>query len=133
MAWTIDYTANNTFSQFHMDTNKYIFCRGSVGSGKSSGCIMHCFLNAMKQPPGLDGVRRSKYAVLRASYPNLKSTTIDSWKNDWFGPLIDVVYDIPIRGEIKVAHPDGKTEIEMKLIFLALDRERMSTSCSHFR
>jgi hypothetical protein len=77
----------------------------------------------MKQPPGLDGVRRSKYAVLRASYPNLKSTTIDSWINDWFGPLINVVYDIPIRGEINMMHPDGKTQIEMKLVFLALDRE----------
>jgi hypothetical protein len=123
MSWNIEYTANDTFARFHMDKSKYMFCRGSVGSGKSSGCIMHCFLNALKQPPGLDGVRRSKYAVLRASYPNLKSTTIDSWKNDWFGPLIDVVYDIPIRGSIVMGHPDGKTSIEMKLIFLALDRE----------
>jgi hypothetical protein len=106
-----------------MCDEKYMFIRGSVGSGKSSGCIMHLFLNAMDQPPGLDGVRRSKYAVLRASYPNLKSTTIDSWINDWFGPLINVVYDIPIRGEINMQHPDGKTWIEMKLIFLALDRE----------
>jgi hypothetical protein len=118
-----EYTANNTFAQVHMDPAKYLFIRGSVGSGKSSGCILHCFLNALEQPPGIDGVRRSKYAVLRASYPNLKSTTIDSWINDWFGPLINVVYDIPIRGEILMDHPDGKTKVEMKLIFLALDRE----------
>jgi len=121
--FSFEYVANNTFAQVHMDDAKYLFIRGSVGSGKSSGCILHCFLNALKQPPGLDGVRRSKYAVLRASYPNLKSTTIDSWINDWFGPLINVVYDIPIRGEIKLDHPDGKTKVEMKLVFLALDRE----------
>lgn len=121
--FNLEYTANNTFAKVHHDTSRYIFIRGSVGSGKSSGCIMHCFLNAMKQAPDLDGVRRSKYAVIRASYPNLKSTTIDSWKNDWFGPLINVVYDIPIRGEVVMAHPDGKTTIEMKLVFLALDRE----------
>ena len=119
-----EYTANNTFAQVHMDTSKYIFIRGSVGSGKSSGCILHCFLNACKQAPGLDGVRRSKYAVIRASYPNLKSTTIDSWINDWFGPLINVVYDVPIRGEIVMPSPmDDGTTIEMKLVFLALDRE----------
>ena len=118
-----EYTANATFAQVHMDTAKYLFIRGSVGSGKSSGCILHCYINAMEQPPGVDGVRRSKYAILRASYPNLKSTTIDSWINDWFGPLINVVYDIPIRGEIMMDHPDGITKIEMKLIFLALDRE----------
>ena len=121
--FSLDYTANNTFAQVHMDINKYIFIRGSVGSGKSSGCILHIFLNAMKQAPGLDGVRRSKYAVLRASYPNLKSTTIDSWVNDWFGPTIEIVYDIPIRGIVRMNHPDGKTSIEMKLVFLALDRE----------
>jgi len=121
--FSLDYTANQTLARVHHSDAKYIFIRGSVGSGKSSGCIMHLFLNAMEQPPGLDGVRRSKYAVLRASYPNLKSTTIDSWINDWFGPLINVVYDIPIRGEIKMMHPDNKTMIEMKLVFLALDRE----------
>lgn len=122
--WTFQYTANNTFAQVHMDTSKYIFIRGSVGSGKSSGCILHCYLNAMKQAPGLDGVRRSKYAILRASYPNLKSTTIDSWINDWFGPLINIAYDTPIRGEIIMPSPmDDGTTIEMKLVFIALDRE----------
>ena len=121
--FSLDYIANNTFAQVHQDTNKYIFIRGSVGSGKSSGCILHMFLNAMKQYPDLSGVRRSKYAVLRASYPNLKSTTIDSWITDWFGPTIDIVYDIPIRGLIRMNHPDGKTSIEMKLVFIALDRE----------
>lgn len=121
--FSFEYIANNTFAQVHQTEAKYLFIRGSVGSGKSSGCILHCFLNALEQPPGLDGVRRSKYAVLRASYPNLKSTTIDSWINDWFGPLINVVYDIPIRGEIIMDHPDGITTIEMKLVFLALDRE----------
>lgn len=118
-----DYTANDTFAQVHQSDGKYLFIRGSVGSGKSSGCILHCFLNAMAQAPGLDGVRRSRYAILRASYPNLKSTTIDSWVTDWFGPLINIVYDTPIRGEILMDHPDGKTTIEMKLVFIALDRE----------
>ena len=123
-AFEFEYTANNTFAQVHMDTSKYIFIRGSVGSGKSSGCILHCFLNAMKQAPGIDGIRRSKYAVIRASYPNLKSTTIDSWINDWFGPLINIVYDVPIRGEINMVSPmDDGTTIEMKLVFIALDRE----------
>lgn len=121
--FTFNYVANPTFAQVHTDPAKYLFIRGSVGSGKSSGCILHCFLNAMKQAPHTDGVRRSKYAVIRASYPNLKSTTIDSWENDWFGPLIKIVYDVPIRGTVRMQHPDGLTEIEMKLVFLALDRE----------
>lgn len=122
MDWEIDYIANDTLAQVHQSDSKYMFIRGSVGSGKSSGCIMHCFLNAMEQAPDLNGVRRSRYGILRATYPNLKSTTVESWK-EWFGPLVKIVYDIPIRGTVKIAHPDGKTTVEMELVFLALDRE----------
>jgi len=122
MDWELDYIANDTLAQVHQSDSKYMFIRGSVGSGKSSGCIMHCFLNAMEQAPDLNGVRRSRYGILRATYPNLKSTTVESWK-EWFGPTVKIVYDIPIRGTVKMPHPDGRTTIEMELVFLALDRE----------
>ena len=70
--WQLDYVANDTFAQVHVASEKYLFIRGSVGSGKSSGCILHCFLNALEQAPDLNGIRKSKYGVLRATYPNLK-------------------------------------------------------------
>ena len=120
--WDLDYIANDTFAQVHQSNKKFLFIRGSVGSGKSSGCILHCFLSAMEQAPDVNGVRKSKYGILRATYPNLKSTTVESWK-EWFGPTVSIVYDIPIRGQIRMNHPDGKTTIEMDLVFLALDRE----------
>jgi len=107
-------------SYFVARYNNKIFITGN--SGKSSGCIMHCFLNAMKQKPQYDGVRRSCYGVLRSSYPALKSTVIKSWK-EWFGKLIKIVYDVPIRGLLTLPHPDGLTKIEMELVFIALDRE----------
>lgn len=116
------YDANETFAQIHQDMRKYLFCRGPVGSGKSSGCIWHILLNAFKQEPMWDGIRRARYGVLRASYPALKSTVIKSWK-DWFKNLIEIVYDTPIRGNIKMPHPDGKTHMEIELVFIALDRE----------
>jgi hypothetical protein len=75
----------------------------------------------LNQTPSSDGVRRTKFGVLRASYPALKSTVIKTWK-DWFKDLLKVVYDIPIRGEIRIPLPDG-TKIEMDLVFIALDRE----------
>ena len=118
MDWELDYIANDTFAQVHVASEKYMFIRGSVGSGKSSGCILHCFLNALEQAPDLNGVRKAKYGVLRATYPNLKSTTVESWK-EWFGPTIKIVYDIPIRGTVEMNHPDGRTTVEMKLTFLA--------------
>jgi len=118
----LNYVANKTFAQIHQDPRKYLFCRGPVGSGKSSGCIWHILLNAFKQNPMWDGIRRSRYGVIRASYPALKSTVIKSWQH-WFKGLINIVYDTPIRGEIKMPHPDGKTEVHIELVFIALDRE----------
>jgi len=117
----LDYNVIPTFAQVHQDHAKYIFIRGPVGSGKSSGCIWQCFLAALEQTPNLNGIRRTKFGVLRASYPALKSTVIKSWQ-DWFGSLLNIVYDIPIRGEIRMALPDG-THVEMDLVFIALDRE----------
>lgn len=119
---SFEYFANRTFAQVHQDSNRFLFIRGPVGSGKSIGCIMHLFLNAMNQEPSPDGVRRTKFGVIRATYPALKTTVVASWR-DWFGPLLKIVYDIPIRGHLKMPHPDGKTTVEMNVVFIALDRE----------
>lgn len=82
---------------------------------------MHCFLTAMRQEPDSDGVRRTRFGVLRASYPALKSTVILSWKS-WFKKAITIVYDTPIRGMVEMSLDDG-TKLEMELVFIALDRE----------
>ena len=118
----LNYTSVPTFAQIHLDPNKYIFCMGPVGSGKSSGCIWHIVLNGLLQVPQYDGVRRSRYGVLRATYPALKSTVVKSWQN-WFKNLITITYDVPIRGMIRLPHPDGQTSVEIEIVFIALDRE----------
>lgn len=82
---------------------------------------MHLFMNAMNQEPNHRGVRRTRYAVLRSTYPALKTTVVKSWR-DWFESNIRVVYDVPIRGEINMPLADG-TRMEMEVHFLALDRE----------
>lgn len=123
----LTYKANNTMSRVHQDTNKYQFVRGSVGSGKTVGCIWHLFLNALEQKPQPDGTRRSRYAIIRASYPTLKSTVIKSmtqWFNEKSGQkLLNVVYDVPIRANMNFQHPDGQTKVDIEFIFIALDRE----------
>jgi len=117
----ISYFANATFLQVHRDPNPYLFVRGPVGSGKSSGCIMHLFMNAMNQDPDDNGVRKTRFAVLRSTYPALKSTVVKSWI-DWFGDHIKIVYDVPIRGTIEMPLVDG-TKLDIEIFFIALDRE----------
>lgn len=119
--FNLSYQATPTFQKVHRDPSSYIFVRGPVGSGKSSGCIWHLFLNAIHQEPNSRGVRTPHYAVIRSTYPELKSTTIKSW-TQWFGPLLKMTYATPIKGRIEMPLADG-TQLDMELTFIALDRE----------
>jgi hypothetical protein len=56
--------------------------RGPLGSGKSTGCSVEILRRSQMQQPSPDGVRRTRWAVIRNSYPELKSTTIRTWQ-EW--------------------------------------------------
>ena len=57
--------------------------RGPFGSGKSTACVFEIMRRAREQPAGFDGVRRSRWAILRNTYPELRTTTIKTW-HQWF-------------------------------------------------
>ena len=118
----INYKVLPTFAKVHQDPGPYIFVMGPVGSGKSSGCIFQAFLNAMRQVPDKDGVRHSRHLVVRATYPALKSTTINSWI-DWFKDKITITYSTPIVGKIRYPLSDGTT-VDMVIYFIAVDDDR---------
>jgi hypothetical protein len=117
----INYTALPTFAKLHKDPNLYLFCMGPVGSGKSSGCIMHVLLNAVMQNPDSRGIRESRYAIIRSSFPKLKSTTIKTWKL-WFKDQVQVTYGSPIVGKMNFPLADG-TKVETELLFLPLETD----------
>lgn len=99
--------------------------RGPWGSGKSVGCCGKLFLAACMQEPDRSGVRRSRWFVVRNTYPDLQETTVKTWLS-WFpeevyGPLRR---SRPFQHVIKVPGPlhSGKpTRVEMEVLFLALD------------
>lgn len=58
---------------------------GPVGSGKSSGCVAEIIRRAAEQEPGPDGKRRSRFAVVRNTYGELRDTTrktIEQWLDE---------------------------------------------------
>lgn len=65
--------------QFLLDDSFVQGIRGPIGSGKSTACVMKILRYAKRQPPGADGVRRSRWAVIRNTFPELKTTTIKTW------------------------------------------------------
>ena len=69
--------------QFYRSMATIIGIMGPIGSAKTSTALMRIPRVAMRQKPSLvDGVRYSKFAVIRDTYRNLDRTTIPSW-NTW--------------------------------------------------
>lgn len=88
---------------------------GPLGSGKSAACTIEILRRAQRQAKGPDGIRRTRWAIIRNSYPELKSTTLKTW-SDWcptsYGKMN---MDAPFVHHVKLG------EIDMEVLFLALD------------
>lgn len=116
-----EYKANPTFAKVHKDPNPYLFVRGPVGSGKSTACVWHVFMNACKQQPDYRGIRKSRYLIIRATYPSLKTTIVKTWL-EYFGDFLKITFDTPFKGRMLLDLPDGTT-VDMELNFLAVESE----------
>jgi hypothetical protein len=69
-----------------LDSDAFVAAiRGPIGSGKSTACAIKLLRNTMKQQRLLDGWVRRRSAVIRNTYPELKTTTIKTWQQ-WFSP-----------------------------------------------
>ena len=102
---------------FMKDSTFFRGIRGPVGSGKSVGCCVEVFRRSLEQKKGADGLRKSRWAIIRNTNPQLRTTTIKTWL-DWF-PESDwgrFHWSVPYTHHIK------KGEIDLEVIFLALDR-----------
>jgi hypothetical protein len=115
------YEAGPTAYAFHTSDAFFRCLKGPVGGGKTVACIMEGLMRSRKQAPDVDGVRRTRGAIIRNKYPELKSTTIKSWQEWVSDSVCPLVYDIPIRGTLRQALDDG-TRMELEVVFLALDR-----------
>ena len=102
---------------FMKDDTFFRGIRGAVGSGKSVACCVEVFRRALGQKQNPDGIRRSRWAIIRNTNPQLRTTTIKTWL-DWF-PENDwgkFLWSVPYTHHIK------KGDLDLEVIFLALDR-----------
>lgn len=119
----LKYEASATFSKVHLDDNFIRIIIGPVGSGKSVGCCWEIFMRAMAQRPSQDGIRRSRWIIVRNTLPQLETTTMATWKS-WFGPHVFKGATISGRAPYKqtINYPMGDgTTVDLEVIFLALD------------
>ncbi|WP_422444213.1 hypothetical protein [Endozoicomonas sp. ALB091] len=118
----IRYRAEKTARQFHKDESFVRGLMGPIGSGKSVCCTEEIKrISFQVQEPDDTNTRRSRWAIIRNTYPELKSTTIRTFQ-DWFPENVcSFKLDVPITAKVKTQLPDG-TKAEMEVLFLALDK-----------
>lgn len=115
------YSASPTLTRLHKSRKFLKYVEGPVGSGKSTGCVLEILMRAFRQAPDEHGVRKSRWAIIRNSYPELKSTTIKTWEMWVPTEVAPVIYATPIQCNFKQQLGDG-TRMELEVIFIALDR-----------
>ena len=92
---------------------------GPIGSGKSKACNIKLMQIASRQRPNFaDGIRYTRFAVVRNTYPELVTTTMRTWRD---------TYPETIYGRIMMTKPAYQHvkfgDIDMQVDFLALDKD----------
>lgn len=85
---SIAYTPDKTIAEFIADYTPnslfYSFIIGPVGSGKTTGALMKIpYMAKLQDPSPIDGIRRTKFVVVRNTAAQLRDTSVASW-NYWF-------------------------------------------------
>lgn len=114
---TCDLRGSPTLERF-LDSRELVEgVMGPFGSGKSTACVMKMITLAHETPPSADGIRRSRWLVVRNTYPQLRDTTMRTLF-EWLPPAR--------WGQHYVSdHRYVVTEfagVEIEFLFRALDR-----------
>ena len=119
----LNFSSSPTVAKFFKSKGFVRGLMGPVGSGKSYACCAEIFRRAVEQKPSpRDGIKYSRWVIVRNTHPMLRTTTLKTWlellpEHTW-GP---VKYSPPITHHIKLPSRAGAAGIDMEVIFLALD------------
>ena len=78
----ITYTAPPTCARMMKSESFGRLIAGPVGSGKTTACIFELFRRALEQAPAEDGIRYTRFAVVRQTLKQLKDTVLKDI-TDW--------------------------------------------------
>lgn len=117
--WT--YETSPVAWAYKQDRSFASFIVSCVGSGKSTPSLQRILDIGMEQAPSPDGKRRSRFAVVRNTMPELRSTTAQSYQQiypaDAFG---DIVWRSPAT---HIIAPRG-SDLEIEVNLIALDKPK---------
>lgn len=114
---TITYSpAGPTIKRFHESKAFVRAIMGPIGSAKSTAAVIEILRRAQLQEKSPDGVRRTRWAIIRNSYPELKTTTLKTWHQWCPAHYGKVNMDSPFVHHVRAG------DLDMEVFFLALDR-----------
>lgn len=117
--WT--YESSPVAWAYKRDRSFASFIIGPVGSGKSVPSLQRIIDIGMEQARSEDGKRRSRFAVIRNTQPELRSTTAVTYgqiyPSEAFG---EIIWRSPAT---HIIHPRG-TDLEIEVNLLALDKPK---------
>lgn len=113
-----------TIEQFIFDLSRVSLLLGPIGGGKTTGVLMKLLALAHRQKPNQMNIRRTRWAVVRNTRPQLRDSVIKS-VFDWLPPdgRFIVWHETDMNLKLNFPLPDG-TFLEAELMFRALDDER---------
>ena len=120
MTARIDYTPDGPTLNAFMFADDFVRCIvGPFGSGKSASCAVEVFRRAIQQKPDAKKVRRTRWAAIRSTYPQLRNTTIGSWQQWFHEGFATFRWNPTPQHHIVMPLADG-TILDMRVDFIAL-------------
>lgn len=95
--------------------------RGPLGSGKTTTAAFKVFELICNQRASKEGIRKSRVAIVRNTYPDLTNTTIRDWRSIVPENCGKFTMGHPPEHVLDFDLPDG-TKVYAEVIFVALDK-----------
>lgn len=111
-----------TLEQYLLSREQRTFICGPLGSSKTNASCWKVFRVMIDQAPDANGVRKTRIAAIRNTYPDLFGTTIKDWLEmfEGLGRFVKGGLEPPTH-HLRFELDDGTT-VDAEMIFLALDR-----------
>jgi hypothetical protein len=111
-----------TLEQYILSKEQRTFICGPLGSSKTNASCWKSFRIMLDQAPDSNGVRKTRIAAVRNTYPDLFGTTIKDWLEmfEGLGRFVKGGLEPPTH-HLDFALDDG-TRVQAEMVFLALDR-----------
>jgi len=114
----VTYITPPTVGKFMLGDSFVRLIMGPVGSGKSAGCFMELLRRAKMQVPNAQGVRQTRFAIIRNTLQQLRQTCLADIQM-WLSPIAHFkVTDATIQ--VRISLNDG-TKVESDWMLIPLD------------